>query len=334
MISLRCSRLPILFACPSSHSPWKHPIESDSPAAVLGRKVHDVLAKHISGQPYEMPEGEAGDLVAAGLKMWPQLTALNPLPVSAGTPLWVTWSLSGTPDIVSLGRVMDWKSGWKDMDYTPQMWGYGYLVGSSEAIVIWLRFRAYDIVPIPSRAEVVATIDEKVEKIGKAWNPGEHCGYCHGKLECAAYEEYRSHCVNALTEWKAQQPVTAEQLASLVPQAVALKKVLEEFESYKRSWVDQHGALPLGDGYQLEFGERHLEAIDAKMAWGAIVEEVGLDEMGSLVKIGKQALEKAVKAKAPKGEKAEVWRQFMRALREAGATSETISRQLRKVKVK
>jgi len=296
-----------------------------------------MLAAHIKGKPIpETLDLEALELFEYGVKAWAELSHLESLPLAPIPPQCThnLWTLSGTIDLFSVGRPLDWKSGWKMSDYYhPQMWGYSDLVRALEAVIVWLRYHCYEIVPALPHDEFVERVTEKVKQIGLAWNPGEHCAWCPRRLACGPYAEYRRSCVApfAITP-RRDVPIPAERMADLSIKADVVKRGLDAFKAVQREWIDEHGPLPLGNGTQLAFQKRSTETIKPEEAWGRIVDELGVGPLGTIVKIGKGALEKAIKAKAPKGQKQKVWQEFQNELREIDATEITVSRQLRKVK--
>ena len=339
MIKLRASALPSLYTCPSSHAPCKHPVSADSEPAARGRSVHSILgAMVLTGDLAEIEDSETGMLCAFGRQAWgevkdqfpdPQVEAANDY-VGGGPDN--PWHLTGHVDVFSLGVVLDFKSGRKRSDYTPQMKGYALLFGARRAVIVWLRDREFEVVNVSDHDAIEREITEKVSQIGKVFNPGEHCvgRSCPRINECEAYRDFSRIAIAPFLPVAQHEDYPADRMrvAQAYKQAKAVGQMLKRFDVLLKADIDKRGPLDLGGGQELFFNEKVTSPLDPAPALRILLGTYTQDEVAKCLTIGKGNLKALVQSKAEKGCKGKDWMELMERLVAADAVIEKTTRVL------
>src|SRR5262249_41632206 len=140
MSIIRCSALPMLFACAHSQDDSDMLIESYNGASNLGTAVHDAMRSIVAGGAvdvhllalrHNVDEKDLEPLVWYGRKAWEDLAPSFPNPETEVEVRQegVSVRLVGHVDLLSIveghARLIDWKSGRREeSDYYPQLAGY------------------------------------------------------------------------------------------------------------------------------------------------------------------------------------------------------------------
>ena len=119
MLNTRCSRLPLIAHCPASSVPPAVRIETAGVEARLGTAVHEGLAAHVAGRPWDAHRAalqhgvdveELLALVFAGQDCWEKVRELFPDPK---TEAYMEWAdpqsgllLTGHADVMSVVEVL------------------------------------------------------------------------------------------------------------------------------------------------------------------------------------------------------------------------------------
>jgi hypothetical protein len=340
-MKMRCSKLPLFFACPSSASEWERPIESTSDAAELGTVVHAVLAAMVRGQEPELTTlarpsgvdvGEVERLVAYGKKAWREIGPAIHDPIAEHT--FNGGVITGTCDVLSTSGqlvVLDWKSGQIYRDHTEQMRGYAYLArgGQTErafsvkAVIVWLQlgfFEVFDFTETDLNT-LPGDIKANVVSIGRKYSPGADCAFCRGRAECEAKADYERMAAGALATISSEA-LTRDRLAALYPQAKLLRSTLDAYDEMLHAALAD-GPLPLPDGRRIELKSMVRQDILPLEAWPILAAELTQDELAGCVTIGKGKLMDAIGAKSAKGCKGKDQMRLLSRLKEAGAVNET-----------
>jgi hypothetical protein len=235
---VRCSALPLAFACAASLRRVEVRIDPVNPMGEHGTAAHDVMHQLVDmnaetlfevdlaalAQRHGVDEEQLRIAAFGGLKIWKQIRHLYPnaqgeialqhtITITApdGTELVIT--LSGHPDLLSvegaLARGGDWKFGRVDHDFREQMLGYCVLVFLNypgvervEWATYWMRESDVEYHSM-TRAELGPWLERFAERIA-AWDgtyrPGAQCTYCPRSHECPA----------AIATWKREVQALAD----------------------------------------------------------------------------------------------------------------------------
>ncbi len=259
--------------------------------------------------------------------------------------------LSGHADITAydsdgVGIVIDWKTG-SERDQLEQLKGYALLKFGGEkkgakVIVINLRENISEVYPpeggVYTRDQLDSFADEIYELVcseSKPYNPIiKNCQYCPRRLECPAKEKLAESSVMAMASVHSNHSLTTpEQLAGLYDAAASLSRTLEQYKDALKMAVKDAGSITLPDGRVLMIEECERETIQFDGYFTDIVSSELSDENNVFEAIGKigsenitvkkQAVIKAIRDAAPKGEKDEAEERFMKELRAAGCVKTT-----------
>jgi hypothetical protein len=333
-VELRCSKLPLLFACPSSHG-GDYDLGGTSRPAQLGTAVHADVDAMWKGE--ELPETddeerlelrEKGAQVVADLKTMADDWVSESHMYDQGDG----WRLSGTCDLVSADKrlIVDHKTGWKDnVDLSAQVAGYCMLAGDIDetwtGVFAWYRRGNYETQKYTAD-DLLAfrdKITELVGKIGKTYNPGLHCNelYCPNRSWCRAK---RSNDETAMSLIKEDLGAIAlpEQVARLYEARKAMEKLCEKASDFVKDYIATNGPITMPDGRELVLAERGKTTIDPQAGWETMAEVLPVDDIAQSMKVNKGKLDKAVKALAPKGTTKNL-DDFYAKLSAAGALSRT-----------
>ena len=357
MPQVRPSRLPLAFDCPSSMLPVEYAVNIASDESDLGQAAHYIAGAVVLGKPYDAAEvaksygvdlEELGPLVGSIHAAWRALSASFFDP-SVEVRLVSAMLGGGTSDVLSRSAahtaINDWKSGRLRRGHRHQLMGYAYNAremwgmpssGYIDTAITWLRFGEIDRQKITSpeldawEAEFLAL----ESRIGRVYAPGEHCGYCQRRDECAAYRHALGTAAAALAP-VTEAPLTPAALAALYPQRSMLRRALDAYDEALKATLESGVRLPTGDGGEVYLDEVRRKTIDPRIAWH-VLRDAGFtaDELASCMEIHKGAVEDVVGAKAPARGKGKAKAEIMERLREAGAVSVTLSKRLATAKSK
>lgn len=220
MNAIRCSSLPMAWACPESQN-----LPSDAPRlnlsnepAELGTAAHRWLASHVQGVELDRANlaaehgcdaDELGMLCAQGAKAFTKLREYFHAadePIQVEVPLETgphcNLLICGTADVLArqgdTALILDWKSGRVESDYTHQLRGYAYAaiehlyqkhkrrIADAVVITVWLRDGVWDIEKLTA-GEVAGWASEFGRRLKNgrgSFNPGGHCQYCQRSTSC------------------------------------------------------------------------------------------------------------------------------------------------------
>lgn len=265
-----------------------------------------------------------------------------------------TLRLSGQADVMSIAPtevvITDWKSGYVEGEYEDQVRGYALLaclkhnVQSVKAIVVFLRSGRYRVY-VYSRDELVKWFATRVvgEVLARmrVYAPGDHCTYCPAMVRCAPRQEYLQNAVTdlvapdkggasvieALNDPRKRE-IAAPVLGRLWSQMKMVELTIERLRQAVKESVQAHGPIDLPGGKQLAVSQSCRTIIGATEAMPVLEAALGQEEARSVLTVRNGELEKAVRARAPKGAKHKAWEAVMSDLKNAGAVSERFSARL------
>lgn len=338
---IRCSAIPRLLVCPSSHADgWR--LDEPSEPGQAGSAVHLALADLVAGREpdlascaarYGADADEVERLYAYGRRAWAQLAPQLPSgaalrsEVALAHPLW-----RGTADIAAhdgeRALILDWKSGRVRRDHSAQVAAYaGALAheygwptsGHITVALVWLQAGELEVVEVrPADVEALeARVTDAITRCGKDYAPGEACAYCPRVGDCHPRAAWMRTSALALADAPPAE-LTPQLLGRLHPQAKALRKALDAYDAALRSAL-QAGPIDLADGSRLELVERQIERLRPREAWPLLEDAIGLDALAEVVTISKTAALDAVGKAAGKGNGARAKGAMIEKLRAAGA---------------
>lgn len=344
---MHCSKLPQLFACPSSQLPAERPYDPPSEAGDLGTAVHEALADVVDGEDPDVASiasrhgvgtADVAVLTSYGRQAWDEVRGLFADAVTehrlAGD------GLSGRADVFSWtdggAAVLDWKTNRARANVRPQLHGYGACVAEQHGIpefgpitlvTVWLRLGELDITTMT--ATCVARFREDLERVkarvGVEYGPGDACTFCRRQLECEARRDYLRSAAGALEVVGAGALPDKDTLLALYPRAQLLTKALDQYRQALRMTLRETGPLTDGNGNRYELAETRRESIKAREAWPVLVEHgFTEDDLAACCEIKTTAMLDAAAKHAPRGEKGKRKAYLRQLLRERGAVTQTI----------
>lgn len=361
LIELRAHRLPLAFRCAGSVQPAKVPIATDEQASRLGIAVHEALESLATtgqiawsevravAERHQVNPEEVSALCAAAQKVWPVLQSsfVDALAeVELATQIHTGVVLVGHADLLSVrgtaARVIDWKSGRKDHDYSQQMRGYAALVlledpelTEATATVVWLREQEFENYTM-TRTQMEAWIDALVELVvhwDGTYRPGVHCRHCPRSHECEAANAMMRRDVAAIADHALAERAENE-LASMAPdeilalwhQADLVAYLAGRVRSAIKAHVGEHGDIVATGGARLTVETSERRELQPLAAW-PVLEAAGLtsEELAACMELYVSRIESIVAKKAGRGKGAAAVRELATKLAEANAitTKET-----------
>ncbi len=329
--TIRASSLPRLTACAAAGeapATWVEPLND---GAQLGTAFHLAIATAIKGGEPDLGGIAAQNAIDVddlrplylwGLKVWrEQLEPTYPNPIveeqlRVEDPD-VGLVLTGHPDVMAFAedaeelRVVDHKSGRGYYDAEPQMRGYALLgfcrypaAKQARMQILRLRDRSIETFVWTRQEIMVDWWGGFAAHIARAdrYRAGAHCGFCPRALECPANRQQLQSTIALLSEDR-EQPLADTldplALANTVKQAKVANKRLEEFLRAAKARVIAAGGT-LGP---LSIKSTDKRTIIFPVAQPILVEQIGMEKLLPLLKIGKGDVEKAIKDSVGRGQK-------------------------------
>lgn len=321
---IHCSHLPRIIACPASAREAAIEIETTSPEAETGKRVHaamrEIVEKDLTENIPEVLE-EDKRLVWNGLHIWKKIRAISR--TLAVEEELTDGELSGTPDYVGITPereliIVDWKTGYVDRDYSDQLKGYASIVPptycqsfeSTRIITAWLQTRDLYDVEIVSPEQLTAWYQRlKNALANENFAPGGHCLFCPGQWTCAARTAMVRQALEIFTDHATDNlPVSPARLAAAYPAYQVAMPALKRYYDLTKEAVESAGSLALPDGrvLTLETQERRTirlrsETLNILCAHFGMADTNALvDAFTGIFGVIKEKLENAIKEKAPK----------------------------------
>lgn len=240
-------------------------------------------------------------------------------------------------------RLLDFKTGCKNTDYTAQLKGYAFLAlqkyphaDSAYACIIWIRSQEVEGWEW-SRADLQQWYIDLAERLkDDRYSPGSHCGYCGRSLTCPAHAAQLRRAVNALVvsddagEDLVSPNLTGTEYAALIERCKLVESLCDDVRvAVKARVAAAGGRMPTGDGRELVITQQQRQSITFEAGWDVLAAE-GLCtlEVREAVTIPKAVVERAAMARAPRGQKTEAAKAIMAKLAEAGAVETKVIERL------
>jgi len=361
VIHLRCSGLPLLFACRQAIEGDLHVSERNE-AADLGNATHEAAEAMVAGLALDLDalakrwscnRDELGRLVWYARKAWEVLAPSFPddeehsrLAESAVGCTGDGFTLTGHLDMHIISsdgeaRIVDWKSGRVDRDYYHQLAGYAAClladpnINKVTASVVWLRDQEIESYTI-DRKIIGQWIDRlKVQLSRKGYTTGRHCEHCPRSHSCpAVLAKAREGIATFGGDAATLAELPSSKVVELYRAAKLVAKAAESAVSSIRLHVILTGEQDSGDGMALKVVEENGgRDIDVNKAWDIVHGRLKSDDaMASVLNISATALDEAVAKAAGKGAGAAAKRDLAAELEAAGAVTKKTIVKLKEVR--
>jgi hypothetical protein len=336
-IEVRCSALPRIEKCPPSAY-----IEGEVAGgedAALGTTIHEAIGRRMAGGTDMGYPSSWGWMVYAaqrfveqfGLKvLWVEKSLKGKL--GAGI------TLTGHPDVIAERIedgaivIIDWKTGYRDRDYSQQLMGYGWLArrflkpgkqmwGST----VWLRISKDNVdnidTDLPRLKAWGKALAKRIRDAGADGEriPGEHCEYCPGRDTCPKRMVHMGSALALLRGSEGALALTREQIAQAYPLLGQIGGAIDKVRQLAREAVLSGGPISLQDGRELQLEETRDREIDVPAAWRFEGMPDLMDMVnGGAIDISVPALMRVIADRAPRGEKGETVEAFEKKLIDGG----------------
>lgn len=329
--------------CPASTITVEGEPVSDSgdPSARLGTAAHAALAAYVvhgirvnlMSLAEEMRVDDLDDLrrlVAYGVTAWDQtFRQFFPQPACELVVRSEYLSRALGEDVVGhidvayanetdgYGVVLDWKSGWGELDYWQNMRAYAlalaetYKLHRVSATVVHLRFGTAQT-KVFETAELTRWVDSEVVPRLRGqqdhYSAGAQCMYCPRSTSCPERRQIVASTIGALVSHD-QQPLrglfpelydpdrraqSAELVRSVVDRLTLVESLCRAAREELRRNAQQHGPLPLPDGKLYGMVPKNVRELDALAAMPILLEHATPQEINEHVKVSIGAVEDLV----------------------------------------
>jgi hypothetical protein len=352
MISIRCSSLPLLFACrPALEGDLQ--IDERNEASDLGSAAHEAMEAIVAGvrpdldaiaKRWSCNRDELGRLSWYGTKAWEVLATSFPddeeharlAESEVCAVIDGEIRLPGHMDMHTIcsdgtARTVDWKSGRVDKDFYHQLAGYaaGLMadphIHQVTASVVWLRAQEIETYVITRAVLEQWMARLKLQLSRTAYSTGRHCEFCPRGHSCPAKRAKAAEGIAILTGEPAVslEGLPSADIVALYRRARLVERVAESMVASIRLHVIQHGPQDSGDGTALQVVEENGgRDIDVGKAWDIIQDRLpDASAMASVLRVSATALDDAVAKAAGKGKGAAAKRDLAAELEAAGAVT-------------
>ena len=357
LIKLRASAMPTAFKCGGSVQPCEIDVEEVNEPAETGTAFHKcaeslaTTGKIDWGNIDNVCDDLEGDseevrmLCSKVSKLWPQLRdtfpcALTEIAVSYALPALdvAGIELTGHIDLISIVgnivRILDWKTGRIDANYSHQMKAYLSMVllayptlESGTATIVWVRTGDIENYTM-TRAQAlawVADFEQRVVNWDGVFRTGDHCVHCRRKHECKAGNKLARSYVAAVNDIDMDsiesQVLTLEpdKFIELYHKARFVSQIAEKVLKTVKKQVDAKGEV-VGSETKLYLDSETRRELVPEKAW-PVLEEIGFTEedFAAVIKMPIGKVEKRVAELAGKGNGAAAKRALAAKLELAGA---------------
>lgn len=350
MITVRCSSLPLLFACGQSLGGDTRVDESGG-AGALGTATHSALEPVVAGgsvdwaalpalaSEHGVDTDELRGLVAAGVAAWRDAGFAPSVPEVALSAPMGDVLLTGHLDWAAGAEGGDWKTGRGDTDYSQQMRGYAALlladdhsISVAKMSIIWLRDQQVEPYTL-RRSDLPAWVESLNRAVtDTTYRTGPHCTWCHRSATCEGARARQAEAVRAIqtTGEAAIDEMAPDAVIDLYNQASTVaalaKRVTEAIKTRAlRGPID-------GEKRRLVIVEEQRREIDTLLAWPVLQEHLSTEAMARALDVRITRAEEAIRDAAPRGQAAQQIRDFKAALDSSGAVRLTTQQKIREMR--
>jgi len=323
-------------------------VEEWSDPADVGTRVHNLLQSVVEGQAVDLTglDSDTKFLVSSGITAWrgssefvalrdafPGATCERSLEIDIGG-VTLTGHSDVRSDVITRSvRILDWKSGRVDYDYSQQMLGYCALellanpfIERAEAHIVWLREREVEPWAM-TREELpdwVNRVDLALESHATVY--GRHCTFCPRAHECSGRAAVVRRDAQSLLDLTDEElanglaTMTPDRIIELTRQARSVSTAADRVVAAVRMHAAEKGDI-VGSDVKLTLAEQNRKKVDAKLAWPVLQRHLTDDELAKCLDVRLTAANDAVAAKAPPRGGAAAKREFQSDLEAAGAVT-------------
>lgn len=324
-ITIRCSSLPMAYACPASIVPdikikkehsWTRGGNAGHAVAekIVKNDLDDIPEINAIATKYDVEEDELRQTAYSVLGAWKLLRDEVKM-ISVEEPLKCSYldvELTGHPDFIGKGIngelvVLDWKTGYLEGDYTAQLVGYAILAHSKysemkftkvKVITVFTQSKTIDQKTM-AWEEIYGLADLMLNKIKKqqdVYNPGEACKYCPRKFSCEAKAKMINNFGIALIE--KHELIGDTDIGKLYDRCKLLTDELKDFKDFLKSHIISNGDIEAQDGRIFTTVRTKKQAVDYEIAFDYIADNFTYAERLTFIKVSKTDLLKAVMDRA------------------------------------
>lgn len=362
MTILRCSALPRAFACPPSVVDGDTIDIENGDGGNSGSAAHEAMdaitddgiadLEAIAAR-WGADRDELGRLAWYGRRAWEQLAPSFTGEIRKEAALRLEtpeFTLSGHVDLMTapapIVHGLDWKFGWLDGDYYPQLAGYAscLLLGNpviQEVIlsIVWARdqeLETYRFNRERCRAFIRSIGPRIIERAAGGYRTGPQCTYCSRSHGCEAMQARARQDVaifgNVALQGQIErglQDIPPAEIVSMVRRGKVVVTAYEAFREAVRRLVEAHGPLDAGDGHVLRIAEENgRREIDTERAFNILKEEFTPGEMNQIFSARPSVMDEIAAKKAGRGNGAAAKRALQDRLVAAGAIDQKPVRKL------
>lgn len=348
---LRCSSLPLFFACnPAVLNPDKlRPVESENEAAYAGTEVHALTEAYAKTGNFDLsrlkaklsPEDydRAGKLMRNFTEVYDEIKRYMPNPdtevyleADAGRVV-----LTGHLDLLQINEkdayLVDYKTGRQHENHYHQMAGYAFMVWQKAGSPV--KFTVYatavyleDKTVTPYAFTYADLVQWRVELEAQVNRPlytaGRKCAGCKLNGSCKAYREWAGGAVAVFDEGftvgsKVWESFTPEERGEILDRVYVVEKAAERVKLSLRNYVKAHGPVDVGDGKEYTLVEETSEFLDAPKARKVLARVLPLPVLNKISRINLDEALTAYQGRAAKGTKMAARQRLYAALDKAGA---------------
>lgn len=361
LVALRGSAMPTAWKCAGSVRKGPLSINPINEAAETGTGAHKcfeglVLNGAIDWEGINDACDELGGdsedvrfLCGKACKMWPKLreffpSAMTEVAVDKDLPSLEIQGLklTGHVDVISISgdvvRILDWKTGRKDANYSQQMKAYLTMVllafpqlSGGTATIAWVRDQEIQNYTM-TQADAEAWLAELVERVVNwdgTYRPGTHCEYCPRNYDCPAANAImrRDLAIMADVDVDALEHEGFAAIAAMPPDAAIelnrraslVKNLATRAHDALKSYVQANGDID-GTDARLTLSVEPRRKVDPEKAW-PVLEQMGFgdEDFASCIAMSITKLGSRVAEHAGKGQGAAAKRTLAEKLELAGA---------------
>ncbi len=365
--TIRASRMNILAHCRGMLTdPKAMSINTRSAVADAGTLVHSEVARFIvSGEPPNTSGFSQSEHIpiSIGWDMWhrsigtigdkefPPLSHYIPDPIveQALSLEYGGMIITGHPDLYGVSEetlyVVDWKAGYIERDYLPQLITYAALIMltnpeikiSNVMLVTGYLREAKDNrfkSAMLSSGQVISMFKGYIRTIrdyqGDEFTTGDHCQYC--PLKTAGCDAFNAELSTALANFDQTGEMVVENPITFYRQ---LGEIEKQAHIIKQSFKDRLLlGLPIVEGDQEMYLTKPSDKVNSDSAILALQEEYSAGDILANCKISKSGITALAKSHAPRGEKGSAAEELLNTLMEKGIITpgETGTIRTRKIK--
>lgn len=357
LIKLRASAMPTAFKCGGSVQPCAIECDEVNEAAENGTAAHKCLESLATtgkvdwdsiDQICDELDGDSEEvrmLCSKAAKIWPKIRdtfpcALTEIAVSYELPSLdvAGLKLTGHIDAISIVgnqvRILDWKTGRLDANYSHQMKAYLAMVllafpslEGGTATIVWVRQGDVENYTMTRQDALrwVGEFEKRVVEWDGVYRTGDHCVHCRRQHECQAGNALARSYVAAVSELDADaisssvMTMPADDMIQLYHRARLVSQIAEKALKAIKARVDKQGEV-VGSETKLYLDVEPRRELDVQKTW-AVLDEIGFTEedFAAVVKMPVGKVEERVAELAGKGNGAAAKRDLAQKLELAGA---------------